>query len=198
MAEDPVEFYSRGADTFAENNSLGDMPQEYLELLRKFCDLTGSGKILDAGCGHGRDTEFFTGNGLEAVGVDLAEKMIEKARERKSADFRLMDIRDLDFEDEQFDGVWCNNVIIFFPYDEMPQVISELYRILKPGGLFFISFKLGDGELEREKYGGTVKQHLVSRERARELLESEGLEIVETCMGETTGGFDVLDVFCRK
>jgi hypothetical protein len=76
--------------------------------------------------------------------------------------------------------------------------MSELRRVLKSGGILFISFKLGNGELERERYGHRVKQYLLSEQEVYKLLESEKLEVIEESKDETSGGFDVLDVFCQK
>ncbi|MDY6773587.1 MAG: class I SAM-dependent methyltransferase [Candidatus Nanohaloarchaea archaeon] len=69
--------------------------------------------MLEAGCGPGRDADYFSRHGLDVVGVDLAEGMLEKAREKRG-EFRKMDVRDLEFDGSEFDAAWCNTVIHFF------------------------------------------------------------------------------------
>lgn len=197
MTESPEKFYSRGAEKFAEDQALEKMPQEYFDLLDNFVELVNGEKVLDAGCGPGRDTEYFIENGLEAVGIDLAEKMIEYARKNKKGEFHLMDIQDLIFEDEEFDGVWCNQVIQFFSPGEMENAISELKRVLNPGGKLYISFKIGEGEFIREKYGSEVKHHLISEEKAKQMLKSKGFKILDKNKSEVKN-LTVLGIFCQK
>lgn len=197
MVKQPEEFYSKGAEKFAENQALENLPQEYLELLDEFMERVGAGKVLDAGCGPGRDTHYFTENGLNAVGIDLAEGMIEHAKQNKKGIFHLMDIKELEFDDSTLDGVWCNTVIQFFPVEEMSEVISELDRVLKPDGLMYISFKAGEGSIIREKYGDGVKQHLIPEEKAEELLKTQGYRIINRNRSEVNG-VDILSILCKK
>lgn len=199
MAEDPADFYSRGAKRFAENNAMEKLPGEYIELLDTFLNLVPGKKVLDAGCGPGRDTNYFSEQGFDAVGVDLAEDMVEYAKENMEGEYHRMDVKDLEFEDESFDGVWCNTVLIFFPPDEMKEVIDELCRVLEDGGVLYVSFKTGkDDFLIREKYGSEVKQHLLEKQEAEEMLRDKGLEIVELRESQTNGGFDIANIICRK
>lgn len=177
MTEKPEKFYSKGAEQFAEKYSLEEMPQDYMDLLDSFVKRVGQGKVLDAGCGPGRDTEYFTEQGLEAEGVDLAEGMIEHAEENKKGIFHVMDIKNLEFPKKEFAGVWCNTVMHFFPPEEMQEVLEELKRVLKDGGTFYVSFKIGEGTFIRERYGSEVKQYLISEEKARRMLEDQGLSI---------------------
>lgn len=197
MVKEPEEFYSKGAEKFAENQALENLPQEYIELLDEFIERVGDGKILDAGCGPGRDTQYFTENGLDAVGADLAEGMVEHAKQNKKGTFHLMDVKELEFDDSTFDGIWCNTVIQFFPVEDMSEVISELDRVLKPNGELYISFKAGKGSIIREKYGDGVKQHLIPEEKAEELLRSQGY-CIENKNRSEVNGVDVLSIFCKK
>lgn len=197
MPEKPEEFYSQGAEEFAKNQSIENMPQDYLDLLDKFIDAVDSGKVLDAGCGPGRDVEYFIENGLEAIGVDLAEGMIEHAEKNKKGEYHLMNIRNLGFKDNEFNGVWCNTVMQFFPPEEMQEVISELDRVLKPEGVLYISFKAGDGTAMREEYGENVKNYLIPEQEARKMLEKEDYTILETDSAEIND-LKVLNLICRK
>ena len=185
-SEKPEKFYSKGAKQFAEKYSIEEMPQSYINLLDNFAEKTGKGKVLDAGCGPGRDTQYLTEKGLEVTGIDLAEGMIEHAKENKKGLFRKMDIRDLEFEDNNFEGIWCNTVMHFFPPEQMPEILDELKRVLKDEGVFYVSFKIGEGTFMRERYGSQVKQYLIPEEKARNMLEEKDLEIKDVNRAEVS------------
>ncbi len=187
MTERPEKFYSKGAEQFAEKYGLEEMPQDYIDLLDSFAEKVHGKKVLDAGCGPGRDTEYLTKKGLNATGVDLAEGMIEHAEKNKEGNFHVMDIKNLEFLGNEFAGVWCNTVMHFFPPEEMPEVLDELKRVLEDGGVFYVSFKIGEGTFIRERYGSQVKQYLISEEKAREMLEERNLKIKEVNRAEVSG-----------
>ncbi len=199
MPESPEKFYSQGVESFAEEQSIENLPEKFVDFIDRFMEEVGDGRVLDAGCGPGNQVEYFTENGLNATGIDFSEKMVAYARENRKGEYQAMDIRDLEFENSVFDGVFCNAVIHFFPYNKMEDIISELERVLKSGGTIFLSFKLGDEDyIVREKYGKSVKQYLVAKEEVEELLEDKNLEITERLETETPAGFDVIDLICRK
>jgi len=187
MSEQPEKFYSRGAKQFAQNYSIENMPEAYIGLLDEFSEKVNEGKVLDAGCGPGRDTQYLTEKGLNVTGIDLAEGMIQHAKENKKGKFRLMNVKDLEFPKNEFDGIWCNTVIHFFPPEQMPEVIGELKRVLKPGGTVYISLKIGNGTFMREKYDNEVKQYLVTEEKARKMIQEKGLEIKQVNTAEISG-----------
>lgn len=198
MPEDPVTYHSENAEKYAEDYPLEEKSEGFMQLLERFVELVGEGRVLDAGCGPGEETGFFVEHGLEAVGVDAAERMIEQARERNDGDYRVMDLRDLGFDDNVFDGVWCNVTMQFFPPDQMETVLDELDRVLKPGGILYITFKMGEGSIVTEDYGMEVERHLVSEDEARRMLRSRNYDIIETGRSELKWGLEVFNAFCRK
>ncbi|MFB6180884.1 MAG: class I SAM-dependent methyltransferase [Candidatus Nanohalobium sp.] len=199
MPEKPEKFYSRGAEKFAENNSIENLSDRFVDFIDSFIEEVGEGRVLDAGCGPGRDVEYFTENGLDAVGIDLAGGMIEYAKANKKGEYHIMDIRNLEFGDESFDGVYCNAVMHFFPPEKMKNVISELKRVLKPEGVLFLNFKLGEEDsILREKYNGEVKQYLLDQDQINQLLKEQNLKIIEKLEDNTIGGFEIINIICRK
>lgn len=199
MAERPEDFYSKGAEEFAENNSLNNMPQVYIDLLDYFIEnMPEKGRVLDAGCGHGRDTHYFARHGLEPVGVDLAEDMIDYAKENKEGEFHKMDINDLAFENQSFDGVWCNTVLIFFPPQEMKQILQELKRVLKEDGMLYLGLKAGQRDyVYREKYGSKVKQYLLTEKESMQMIQELGFKIERMEKTETQNNIKILNLFCK-
>ncbi|MFB6241938.1 MAG: class I SAM-dependent methyltransferase [Candidatus Nanosalina sp.] len=202
---DPVEWFNENFEPMIEKYSLEkDYMQGYVELLEKFGKLVSSGKVLDAGCGWGRDVNYFNRNGLNALGVDRAPRPLKYAEENMHGEFQRMDVAHLAFRDETFDGVWCNSVIHFYKPGKMRKPVSELARVLKKGGILYINFKLTEGEPEpdvrEEEDGSLVKRYLILQEYARELLEKSNLEVLGEYCEVNTEDFEnpVWSVFCRK
>ena len=104
-------------------------------------------KILDAGCGPGRDSEFFASKGYTVTGIDLSQKFIEIAKKAApTATFALMDLRKISFPKESFDGIWACASLLHLERIEVPAVLAIFHRILKPGGIVFILVREGEGK----------------------------------------------------
>ncbi|MBO4686919.1 MAG: class I SAM-dependent methyltransferase [Clostridiales bacterium] len=105
---------------------------------RRFTDLHGE-KVLDLGCGYGSYTEYFRSIGGCVTGVDGASAMIELAKEKyPDSAFDVVDMTEaLPFENESFDIVFCNQVLM--DIEPVEHVLAEVVRVLKPGGIFYFS-----------------------------------------------------------
>ena len=98
-------------------------------------------KVLDVGCGDGRWLEVLEEKGVDYVGVDNSEELIKIAKRKFSdiryptSDFRIGDILDLPFGDDEFDVVLCIAVLHHVPSRELREkAMREMCRVLKPGG----------------------------------------------------------------
>lgn len=197
MVNSAEEFYSAKAGKQAENYKDENMAQEFLEMREKFAEASGD-KILDAGCGHGRDASFFQDQGLNVTGIDISQDLIEIAREKTDADFEVMDFRDLRFPDESFDSVWCSASIFFVPPEGMEKAVEEFYRVLRPEGRLFLSSKIGDGKFIKEKWGSKVEEWHISKMRGLEMVESAGFEVLDQKINESENGNDFVSYICSK
>lgn len=92
--------------------------------------------ILEIGAGTGRDGLYFQENRFEVVCVDLSSEMVRLCG-KKGLDARQMDVRELAFDDGQFDSVYAMNSLLHIPKAEIGGVLANVHRVLKPGGLFF-------------------------------------------------------------
>jgi SAM-dependent methyltransferase len=104
--------------------------------------LPKSSRILDYGCGYGRNLAGLTEHGWSnTLGVDFAAAMIERGRElHPQLDLRVIDGLPLDEPDGAFDAALLFAVLTCIPGDEeQREVIAELGRLLKPGGLLLVS-----------------------------------------------------------
>jgi 2-polyprenyl-6-hydroxyphenyl methylase / 3-demethylubiquinone-9 3-methyltransferase len=95
--------------------------------------------VLDVGCGGGFLAEEFTRAGFKVTGIDPMEQSIEAAREHArggglNIDYRIASGEHLPFPDETFDIVLCCDVLEHV--DNIDQVVAEISRVLKFGGLF--------------------------------------------------------------
>ena len=127
------------------NENLGNMDLFLLDQVLKG-RFQNSQKILDAGCGEGRNSYYFLKNNFSIYGVDrdpnairLASMMARTHNKALSHNFLEEKIESLPFPDKFFDAVICCSVLHFAADEEHFQgMINEMDRILKPGGYFFI------------------------------------------------------------
>ncbi len=97
-------------------------------------------RVLEGGCGIGKTVYGLSKLGYDVHGVDTAENTINEIKEHfPELIVSLQDVRALEYSDETFHGCWSIGVIEHF-WDGYFDIIQEAYRILKPGGFFFLIF----------------------------------------------------------
>jgi SAM-dependent methyltransferase len=119
-------------------------------------------RILDYGCGYGRITAMLSEQGYEAVGVDAAEMMVEKARSlHQGLSFQHIRPPRVPFPDGFFDAAMLFAVLTCIPADDdQKATIDELRRVIRPGGLLYISdYWLGTDDGSRERYNQGMEKH---------------------------------------
>ena len=112
---------------------------KYLQWLSK-----GS-KILDLGCGSGRDSKFFIERGFDVTPVDGSGEMCLRAEKIIGKKVRKLTFDELDY-DGVFDGVWACASLLHVKKDEMNETLKRVSRSMKPDGVLYISFRYGDDE----------------------------------------------------
>jgi len=106
----------------------------------------GAGRVLDVGCGAGRHIVFLARQGFHMYGVDNSPTGLAHARawveeEGLEAEFRRAEMTFLPYRDGFFDGVVCVFAIYHGTLEEMRKAVSEIRRVLRPGGAALIMFK---------------------------------------------------------
>ncbi|MBI3298633.1 MAG: class I SAM-dependent methyltransferase [Elusimicrobia bacterium] len=97
-------------------------------------------RVLEGGAGLGRNVVALSAAGFDAVGVDFAPETVARAKTaRPGLQMVVGDVRGLPFPDASFDGYWSVGVIEHFRQGYAP-IAAEMRRVLKPGGLLFLSF----------------------------------------------------------
>ncbi len=170
------ESYNSSVEAYAARNASRTNPR-----LQAFFDMLPGTKVLEVGCGDGRDAKIYSEQGFVITGIDISEKMIAHAKQHAvKAEFFVMDATSLEFPDNTFDGVLAAASLHHVSREDMPKVIKEIHRVLKPGGLCRITVKKGDNaRFEKdERYGGVEKfWNYMNEEYLREQLSD--FEIVE-------------------
>jgi SAM-dependent methyltransferase len=141
------QYYSDKAKQFFDETVDLDMEKLY----RLFLDLIpANGKILDAGCGSGRDSLYFKTRGYSVTAFDYSEELVTLASEHIGGTVLHMSFDDLTFKAE-FDGIWACASLLHVPKNKMQGVIDKLAEALKLGGILYASFKYGDKEEVRKE-----------------------------------------------
>lgn len=136
-----IEYYNKNADSFFEGSVNADMS---FERDRFISLLPAQGKVLDAGCGSGRDSKAFLENGYEVVAFDASEEMRKRASEYIGQEVLDMLFEDVSYKDE-FDGIWASASLLHVPMEELSTIMIKMHDALKNGGVMYASFKYGDG-----------------------------------------------------
>jgi SAM-dependent methyltransferase len=139
-------YYEENAEAFEARTRDVDMGALYEPFLAL---VPAGGRILDAGCGPGRDAVAFAHAGYDVVACDASATMVALASARLGAPALPLAFDQMEF-DSEFDGIWCCASLLHVPRAEMPDILRRLHRALKPGGLLYASFKRGEGEEFRE------------------------------------------------
>ena len=83
--------------------------------------------------------------GYEVDAFDASSAMVELARQHTGLPVQLMTFSEIDGK-AQYDGIWCCASLLHVPSSELPAVMQKLADALKPGGVWYVSFKYGNGE----------------------------------------------------
>ena len=152
--------YDAVAVSYAElmNGSLDDVP--YLRaVLALFADLmrrAGGGPVADVGCGPGDVTAHLNGLGVDVFGIDLSPGMVEVARrDHPTLRFEVGTMTALDLGDATLAGLLSFWSLVHVPDAEVPAILGEFHRVLRPGCRVLLGFHAGDRSTHKtEGYGG--------------------------------------------
>jgi SAM-dependent methyltransferase len=142
-SKDTSGYYDQNAQKYVQDTlalDLSNLYEPFLELI------PSKGRILDAGCGSGRDTLYFREKGFTVLPFDSSTEIVRIASEIIGDTVLMMSFQELEFKDE-FDGIWACSSLLHVPKAEMDDVMERISRALKTGGILYTSFKYGSGEI---------------------------------------------------
>jgi SAM-dependent methyltransferase len=149
-----LRHYNEHAESFWRGTKDHDVSQNREALLRH---LRGAPpyRILDFGCGPGRDLKTFRELGHEAIGLEGAESFVEHARSHSGCEVWWQDFLNLTLPAGYFDGIFANASLFHVPSRELPRVLNQLWTALKPDGVLFSSNPRGENQegWNGERYG---------------------------------------------
>jgi len=149
-----LDHYERSAESFWRGTRDHDVTQNIEALLRHIA-ADAPYKILDFGCGPGRDLKDFVDRGHVAVGLEGSRSFAEMARAYSGCEVWEQDFLKLDLPRARFDGVFANASLFHVPTQELPRVLEVLRATLRTGGVFFSSNPRGSNQegWSHERYG---------------------------------------------
>ncbi|MEK7200682.1 MAG: methyltransferase domain-containing protein [Patescibacteria group bacterium] len=178
--EKTIDTYNKIAPKYSK----GHFAHFWIDEFEIYKNLIDGNKVLDIGCGAGRDASVFINNNFDYTGIDASEGMLKVASERvPKGIFKQMDFYSLDFLDGTFDGFWATASFLHIPKEDVGKVINETKRVVKSGGVGFISIKektdKDEGLIEEDKYGGIARYFaFYNQEEFKKILEDNGLEVI--------------------
>ena len=140
MDEKTLQFYRSNAQSYA------DWAKAPSTRLRGFLALLPSGaSILELGCGAGNHSAVMLEAGFEVRATDGSREMAEIASRRLGHPVEAMLFQELNAQDA-YDGVWASACLLHVPRDELAGIFTRIHRALKSSGVFYASFKIGEGD----------------------------------------------------
>ncbi len=137
-----LEYYNSDPAGFAAGTQTADMTDTHCRFIA--C-LPPQGRILDFGCGAGRDTKAFLEAGFVVEATDGSEELCKAASEYTGIAVKQMLFGELS-ANEQYDGIWACASILHLPKAELADAIRKTEAALKHGGVLYASFKYGSFE----------------------------------------------------
>ena len=146
MRREILEKTIKRYDEFAEeyHKKYGYMPESEKPYLTKFFELMSkdSPRVLDTGCGTGRDLKFLENFEIESYGIDLSRGMLSIAkRNLKKTNLVRGNYLRLPFKDNTFDGIINIASLVHIPHQDKFLALNEFKRVLKPKGILYISIQ---------------------------------------------------------
>ena len=186
---DPAATYDTVASAYAAHflHELDHKPFDR-EILTRFAAATRRGSreghpVCDLGCGPGHVGAFLAGHGVDAVGIDLSAGMVAQARLSYPAlSFTQGDMTALDLPDGSFTGIVCFYALIHVPRPQVPTALSEMARVLVPGGALLVAVHGGRGTLHADEMVGQpadLDVTLFSLTELCDLVQGAGFAVVE-------------------
>lgn len=135
-----IEFYNQEANRYKkERNEIKGFDEIYQPFTSR---IKPNGKILDFGCGSGRDSLYFDSLGYDVTALDGSKEMCEITRNLCHIPVLEMYFEDF-IEENTYDGIWACASLLHLPVEEMIQVLNNLAASLKEEGYIYVSFKYG-------------------------------------------------------
>jgi len=188
--------YNKLAVKYAERlfDELDHKPLDRL-LLDRFADsVRDVGNVCDLGCGPGHVANYLHQRGVDVFGIDLSSAMVEEARQLcPGIEYKIGNMLSLELETESIAGIVAFYSVIHVPRAEVVTALSEMKRVLKPGGRLLLAFHIGDEVLHLDELWEesiSVDFAFFQPEEMSGYIERAGLEVEEIIEREPYGNVE--------
>ena len=156
MNYETLNYYNENAKEYFETTK----NLKTIEIYKEFLSMVkSSGKVLDLGCGSGRDSLYFKNAGFDVTSVDGSIELAKEAEKLINQEVIVSKFEDFKSE-ERFDGIWACASLLHVRRENIGEVLRNLADNLNKGSVFYLSFKYGDDEYidERGRYFNCYKE----------------------------------------
>lgn len=141
-----IDYYNKHAEEFTTSTFEVDMKSLYQPFL---AELPEGARILDVGCGSGRDTLAFKNKGYQLDAIDYSEELVKKATRLTGIPIKLKSFYEVD-DYEAYDGIWACASLLHCERSRLAGVLEKMVQALKPNGVIYMSFKYGDSDRDQD------------------------------------------------
>jgi SAM-dependent methyltransferase len=153
MDRSTLAAYDKDAASFAREWHEQPAPVDLQDIIRRF--FIKNGATADIGCGSGREVAWLNANGYPAAGFDASEGLLAEARGRYP-DFKFVHAELpvlAGVAANSFDNVLCETVIMHLDRALIVPAVRRMFEIVKPGGVFYLSWRVTDAADLRDGHG---------------------------------------------
>jgi SAM-dependent methyltransferase len=139
-------YYNENADDFYNSTCDVDLSDIYSKF-EKYLPINAY--ILDAGCGSGRDSKYFLSQGYRVSAIDASDEMVTRAKQLTGLDVKKKYFQEVN-DKEIYDAIWTCASLLHVPKKNIEEVLQKFTEALKVEGIWYMSFKYGDTEREKD------------------------------------------------
>ncbi|MFC7537175.1 class I SAM-dependent methyltransferase [Sphingomonas sp. GCM10030256] len=166
-----LSFYDGTAAAYFQDTVGADVAPLRARFLKQ---VRAGGRILDAGCGSGRDARAFSDEGYDVSAFDASAELAKLASAYAGIAVQHLTFAEMDWR-EAFDGIWASASLLHVPRADLDGIFLRFARALKPNGAWYLSMKLGYGD---RLVDGRLFTDITEPE-LRDRLEALGLHVYD-------------------
>jgi cyclopropane fatty-acyl-phospholipid synthase-like methyltransferase len=159
--------------------ALSEQNQDWWDVLR--AELNEGDIVLDLGCGTGVPAAYFENHGINIIGVDTSQEMLDVAKtQAPNAIFFHNTMQDCNFRPNAFDGAYSFFSFLHLPKEHTKNVLHKLHTWLRASAPLAITLSEGEGEgLSKDFLGQPVQTYIsyYTRREVASMLEQEGFDV---------------------
>jgi SAM-dependent methyltransferase len=152
MDRETLAAYDNDAAAFAKDWHEQPAPSDLHDIVKRF--FIAGGVTADIGCGSGREVAWLNANGFPAKGFDASDGLLAEALARyPKFEFTHAELPDLNgIAADTYDNVLCETVIMHLDHASVALSVRRMLEIVKPGGILYLSWRVTEGENQRDKH----------------------------------------------